>query len=627
MCGIFGFTGPKVSGLPEKMLASIRHRGPDDSGQYSDADLSMGMARLAIIDLKGGRQPISNADESVWVVFNGEVYNFIELRQELEAKGCRFKTHSDTETIVHAYETYGLAFADKLNGMFAIALWDKKKRRLFLIRDRYGVKPLFYAVLPDALIFGSEIKALLCHPAIQREIDPEALSHYLSLRNIPSPLTIYKGIRSLPPGHRLVWDGGGVKVERWYELPMTTRWADSDETELMDKIDGLLQDAVRLRLRSDVRYGAYLSGGVDSSTVVAIMRRFTKGPLKTFCLTYEDSPEHKRDAYYARMIAERYGTDHQEYVMGGQELVRDIPQIIRQLDQPFAGVISSFWLSRLIKEHVTVALSGDGADDIFGSYGHHRLVWPIAGVRKAGREGASPEAVDFGFFKDRKEWVRGLAAKEPWQWRLEYGAFPEEEKMKILSDFGRARLQAHSTAGFLKTIYERSSSQSDDLNRMLYLDIQTLLPNEILYYADMLSMAHAVEVRSPFLDYRIVELANGIPGTLKIKNNVLKYILRRVASRYLPAEVLDRPKEGFVLPKNTWLRQGLAPLMQSVLSPERLQAHGYFDPVEVGRLVKRFQAGDDTLTFRVWTLMVFQLWYENVFESTPPPLTQKTLVF
>lgn len=626
MCGIFGFTGPKIAGLADQMLASIRHRGPDDSGLYSDSDLSMGMARLSIIDLKGGHQPMAGPDANVWVVFNGEIYNYLELRKDLEAKGYRFKTQSDTETILHAYQAYGPAFVHKLNGMFAIALWDKKKKQLSLIRDRFGVKPLFYATFQDGLIFGSEIKALLCHPLMKREIDPEALSYYLSLRNVPSPLTIYKNIRSLPPGHRLIWEPGGVKMEAWYQLPMVVRWSDQDENVLIDKIEELLQDAVRLRLRSDVHYGAYLSGGVDSSTIVALMRRFTNGPLKTFCLAYGDSPEHKRDAYYARKVAERYGTDHHEYVMEDSELAKDILQIIRQLDQPFAGVISSFWLSRFIKQHVTVALSGDGADDIFGSYGHHRLVGPIAAIQEARRSGKSFEQIDFGFFKDRKEWVQGLAAKEPWEWRLEYAAFPEEEKREILSSEGRELFGDYSAALFLKKSYQKSGSSVDPLNRLLYLDIQTLLPNEILYYEDMLSMVHAVEVRSPFLDYRIVEFANSIPGTLKIKNNVLKYILRRVASRYLPAEVLERPKEGFVLPKNTWLRQGLAPLLKSVLASERLKIHGYFDAAAVESLVKRFQAGEDALTFRVWTLMVFQLWYENVFQNEVSP-AQKNLVF
>ena len=611
MCGIFGYTGKEIPGLLDQMLARVRHRGPDDQGFYSDPKVSMGMARLAVIDLTGGRQPMANEDGRIWVIFNGEIYNFVEIRKELKAHGHRFKTQSDTEAIVHAYEAYGEDFAHRLNGMFAIALWDRERQRLMLVRDRYGVKPLFYADLGDTLVFGSEIKTILAHPAVRSERDDEALAHYLSLRYVPSPFTIYRAIRSLPPGHMLMWDGHKVCVRRWYSLPMTVQWKEEDEEELVERIDTLFQDAVRLRLRSDVPYGAYLSGGIDSGTVVAMMSRLSRKPVKTFCLTYADSPEQKRDSYYAKMIAERYGTEHYEYIMNWTELEKEIGEILGHLDQPFSGVISSFWLSRFIKKHVTVALSGDGADDTFGSYGHHRLVWPIREVLEAQEKRGSLEQVDFGFFKNRKEWVLELARKKPWEWRLAYAAFTEDEKKELFSEKGEERFGRYPTSDFLKRIYEMSPPGGDDLNRMLYLDIQTLLPNEILYYNDMLSMAHALEVRTPFLDYRLVELANSIPGTLKIRNGTLKYILRRMAARYLPQEILERPKEGFVLPKNTWLRAGLAPLLKEVLSPERLSLHGYFNFSFIETLVEKFRAGDDSLTFKVWTLMVFQWWYEK----------------
>jgi len=615
MCGIFGYTGKEIPGLLDQMLVRIRHRGPDDQGFYSDPKVSMGMARLAVIDLTGGRQPMANEDERIWVIFNGEIFNFVELRQELEARGHRLRTRSDTETIVHAYEEYGQALAHHLNGMFAIALWDSTRETLLLVRDRYGVKPLFYAELGEALVFGSEIKAVLCHPRTEREIDDEALSQFLSLRYVPSPLTIYRGVQSLPPGHLLVWDGHESRIRRWYQLPMTVRWKEEDEEGLVERIDTILRDAVRIRLRSDVQYGAYLSGGIDSGTVVALMSELSRAPVKTFCLTYADSPEHKQDAHYARMVAKRYGTDHHEYVMNWRELHEEINEVLRHLDQPFSGVISSFWLSRFIKKHVTVALSGDGADDTFGSYGHHRLVWPIREVLEAREKGRSPEQVDFGFFKNREEWVLELARKKPWEWRLAYAAFTEDEKEELFSEKGEERFGRYSTSDFLKRIYEMSPPEGDDLNRMLYLDIQTLLPNEILYYNDMLSMAHAVEVRTPFLDYRLVELANSIPGTLKIRKGILKYILRRVAARYLPKEILERPKEGFVLPKNTWFRTEPASLPNEVLSPQRLNLHGYFEIRFVKNLLERFMAGDDSLTFKVWTLMVFQWWYENWLED------------
>ena len=606
MCGIAGYSGREIAGLMLRMMNVIRHRGPDDDGKFDAEKIHLGMVRLSIIDLSGGHQPITNEDGTVHVVFNGEIFNYIELKADLEAKGHHFKTNSDTETIVHAYEEYGISFAHKLNGMFAIAIWDTRNETLLVYRDRFGVKPLFYSALNGSLVFGSEIKSVVQHPSVGRELDHEALSHYLSLRNVPAPFTIYRDIRALLPGQMLTWTSAqGVTISRWYNLPTSVVWNDDDEDVLVERIDELLRDAVRLRLRSDVNYGAYLSGGIDSSSVVAITTEYSTAPVKTFTLGFADSPDHKRDAYYARMIAEKYSTEHHECVMSASDLQNELPDVVRHLDQPFAGVISSFWLSRFMKQYVTVALSGDGADDMFASYGHHRLVWPLQQMRNS-----SPN-VDLSFFKGREDFVRGLAQYPPWEWRLAYGAFMEHEKQRLLTPLGHEVLGPYDTREFLKEIYERSDPNTDDLNKVLYLDINTLLPNEILYFNDMLSMAHSMEVRTPFLDFRLVELACSIPGSLKIRDGKLKYILRKVAARYVPQEVLDRPKEGFVLPKNTWLRAGMSSLPREILSQERLALHGYFEPKQVNSLIDGFLAGDDALTFKLWTLIVFQMWYEQ----------------
>lgn len=606
MCGISGFTGPAVPGVMDRMLQKLEHRGPDDQGIYETGGMRMGIRRLSIIDVKGGHQPISSEDGSVWIVFNGEIYNYVELRAELEAKGYRFKTASDTETILKCYQAYGEQGFYKLNGMFAAALWEPKEGRLRLVRDRYGEKPLFYAQAGKDLVFGSEIKAVLCHPSVDRDLDEEALSHYFSLRNIPAPFTVYRGVRALPPGHQLIWQNGSAKIQRWYELP-TLPGNETREEVLMDQIESLLQDSIRIRLRAEVKTGAYLSGGIDSSLVVALMSKMSPQKISTFSLSYADSPAGKQDSFFAKKVAEQLNTAHHEYSMSWTELRDEINDVIEQLDQPFAGVTSSFWLSRFIKKHVTVALSGDGADDVFGSYGHHRLVWPLDALQRG------ESSVDYGFFEDRKEWVRKMAEMKPWEWRLAYAAFTENEKSAVFSKKGKELFGGTSTAGFLKNIYERSDSRADALNKMLYLDIQTLLPNEVLYYSDMLSMAHSVEVRAPFLDYRLVELGCRIPGHLKIKGRTLKYILRKVAARYLPKEVLERPKEGFVLPNHVWLRNGLAPWMEALLAPDRMAAHGYFDPAEVRKLIDAFKAGNDALTFKLWTLLNFQLWYEKVY--------------
>ncbi len=611
MCGICGYTGEKRDGLTGEMMESIAHRGPDDRGEYSDGTMHMGMTRLSIIDPDTGHQPISDESGKRWVVCNGEIFNYIELRKTLEALGHRFTTRSDTETIIHAYEEYGDQAPHKLNGMFGIAIWDDLEKKLTLLRDRYGVKPLYYAFIDGELIFGSEIKAALKHPKVSRQLDYEALSHYFALRNIPSPFTIYKNIRSLPPGYRLVWQGGTIRIERWYHLSMEPEYCDADEDRLVETLDDILRDSVRLRLRSDVDYGAYLSGGIDSSLVVAIMSEFSPKPVKTFCLTYTDTPKFKQDGYYARKVARQYGTEHHEYVMDWSELEKELPSIVSHMDQPFAGVIASFWLSRFMKQHVSVALSGDGADDLFASYGHHRLVGPISATRKALQEGRSLAEIDYSFFKGREEFVQKLARYEPWEARLAYAAFMEHEKSQIFSDKGRALMGGYATSKFVKGIYDETPDHIDELNKTLYLDIKSLLPNEVLHFNDMLSMANSLEVRTPFLDYRIAELACSIPGSLKIRNNTLKYILRKVAARYLPKDILERPKEGFVLPKNQWLRVGMADTMKSVLCKERLAIHGLIDHDHVSSLSQKFMAGDDTLTFKVWSLIVFQIWYED----------------
>jgi asparagine synthase (glutamine-hydrolysing) len=327
------------------------------------------------------------------------------------------------------------------------------------------------------------------------------------------------------------------------------------------------------------------------------MSEYSPKPVKTFSLAFADSPAHKLDAYYARIVARKFGTEHYEYVMDWRELQRELPAVITHLDQPFAGVISSYWLSRFMHQYVTVALSGDGADDLFASYGHHRLVWPVTAVQRALHSGNRLEELDYGFFNGKRDFVLGLAQYQPWEWRLAYAAFMEHEKKELLSDNGMEVFGMYSTGTFLRDIYQRCDIGTDDLNNMLYLDINTLLPNEILYFNDILSMANSMEVRTPLLDYRIVELACSIPGNLKIRGRTLKYILRRVAARYVPEEILERPKEGFVLPKNTWLREGMAEMVRDVLSAARLSSHGFFNQDYVDALVTKFLRGDDTLTF------------------------------
>lgn len=573
------------------------------------------MTRLAIIDLERGRQPMVDASSGTTVVFNGEIFNYLELRESFKRAGRQFVTQSDTETILYAYAAENDDFAHRLNGMFAIAVWDSRRKRLLLTRDRFGVKPLFYSVDErGGLIFASEIKAFRAVPGFSWQLDREALSLFLSLRNIPAPKTAYSAIRALEPGHQLIWENGKVQIRRWYQLKATPSAQAKNEDVATDQLEALIQSSVQIRMRSDVAFGSYLSGGIDSSLITAMMSNASIKPIKTYSLTYADMPAHKNDAKYARMIAKKYDTDHTEWVMSWQDLKRDLADVFRQLDQPFGGVLSSYWLSRRMAGEIKVALSGDGADEVFGSYGHHRLVAPLEVLRNKKRYGLVPSEADYGSFQGRKEFLNELEGLEPWEWRLAYAAFTDSDRKKLLTEKGREYFGPVTGSSFLKSAYAESEDCSEPLTRMLALDVQTLLPNEILYFNDLLSMAHSMEVRTPFLDYRIVEYGFGLPDRFKIRGNTLKYLLRKVAARYLPAEIIDRPKEGFVLPANTWMRGPMRGDLAGRM--DRLTESGHFDPVYIRELLQVFDAGDDSVAFKLWTLFAFQSWIDENLTSS-----------
>lgn len=599
------------------MANSIVHRGPDDEGFYSNAQINLSMRRLSIIDVATGKQPIHNEDRSIWTVFNGEIYNYPELREDLQKKGHQFYTdHSDSEVIVHLYEEYGPDFPHKINGMFVIALWDEAQQRLLLYRDRMGVKPLFYATVGGELLFGSEIKALLAHPGYVREIDHEAIYHYFTFKNIPAPLTAFKGIRALQPGQVLVWHNKRHDIKTWWSIRFDEQ--DScDERETQERIVALLDDATRIRMRSDVPFGAYLSGGVDSSAIVALMSRYSDKPIKTFCLGYEDELENKQaDLFHARRVAEQYGTDHHEYIMSGNELLEDIDKVIKSFDQPFSGTISTFFLSKLISRHVKVALSGDGADELFGSYLTHRTAQPIwhyaqlANKVQAGELTHEEQKLfapcDLKFLKELHEKSQGDEVR----WRTALYLFSDAEKQSLLSDSFKTQCASCSStvviAGYFSDLTARNP-----LNRILEMEWKSQLPDQCLAFVDFLSMAHSVEVRSPFLDYRMVEFAATIPGQLKIRQGAVKDILKKAVGPLLPSGIIDRPKEGFVLPVFDWMREKYHGYCANVLSPERLKVHGCLNIPLVQDMLARYNAGEKALNGRIWNLMMFQLWWEN----------------
>lgn len=620
MCGISGFSGHSNQQALKAMVNSIYHRGPDDEGFYSNGWINLAIRRLSIIDVTTGKQPLHNEDRSIWTVFNGEIYNYPELRAELQKKGHRFYTdHSDTEVIVHLYEEYGQDFPHKINGMFAIALWDDVQKLLLLYRDRMGVKPLFYINTGGELLFGSEIKAILAHPDCIRDIDHEAIYHYFTFKSVPAPQTAFKGIRAIQPGQMLRWHNKNLDLKTWWSIRFDEQ-SSFNEGDVQKKIIDLLNEATRIRMRSDVPFGAYLSGGVDSSTIVALMSRYSDKPIKTFCLGYEDELENKQaDLYHARRVAGQYGTEHHEYIMSSSELLEEVDEIIGAFDQPFSGTISTYFLSKLISRHVKVALSGDGADELFGSYLSHRTAQPIwhytqlaNKIRSGGRLTTEEQKLlapcDQKFLEELYEKSQGDEVK----WRTALYLFSDAEKRSLLSDSFKVQFTSCSTATFIAGYFSNLTAHNP-LNRILEMEWKTQLPDQVLAFVDFLSMAHSVEVRSPFLDYRLVEYVSTLPGGLKIRQGTVKDVLKRAVKSLLPQGIADRPKEGFVLPIFDWMEEKYRGYCEGVLSAERLKRHGYLNIPVVQDMLAHYNSGEKTLNGRIWNLMMFQLWWEKYF--------------
>jgi asparagine synthase (glutamine-hydrolysing) len=631
MCGICGFIGEGDRALLERMSATLTHRGPDDAGYYDDGLAHLAIRRLAIVDLETGAQPIANEDESIWVVFNGEIYNHVELRQGLLEQGHRFRTrHSDTETIVHLLEEYGESWPDKaqVNGMFGLALWDVRRRRLLLYRDRIGKKPLYWSQIGQDLVFGSEIKAILVHPRVSRQLDFPALHHYFSLKNLSAPDTAFRDIKQLLPGHYLIWEDGKIQIQPYWRLDFSQPLTDVTPDEAAQHLLTLLDDAVKLRMQCDVPYGAYLSGGVDSSSVVGLMCRHQTQPVISFSLGYNEEPQGQfvgktQDIEFARLMSQRLATEHHEYLLSPQEFSECLPQVLGAFDEPFSGTISTFFLSILIHRHVKVALSGDGADELFGSYLAHRLAWPMhhllqwqkldkidfrslgEGERQLLKPFDSPEQFTF---------LQALASPDQASWRMRLAVFNEEEKHRLLSPAFLAEIGKADTYQYYRQLLNQTTAR-DPLNVTLEIDQHELLPNQVLPFMDRLSMAHSIEIRSPYLDYRIIEFANRLPGDFKIRQGVNKYVHKLAMQGLVPEDLLNRPKEGFVQPIYTWMNTWLRPWVEATLSPERLRRHGYFNQDYVRKILYDHYSGTANHVAQIWNLICFQIWYEAVVDG------------
>ncbi len=625
MCGIAGVFGTRVPEVVARMLRVLAHRGPDDQHLVYGEGYTLGARRLSIIDLAHGRQPLCEPSKTIWAAQNGELYNFRERRDELIASGaCQredFSTDGDTELIPHLYRAFGLDFPQKLEGMFAISVYDEAEQQGLLVRDRSGKKPLYYLEHEGCLWFASEIKALLVVPNFPRRLNLEAVHHYLSYKNVPAPMTIFQGIKMLRPGHRLLWKNRRiVRKDQYWKLDWTPLPNTVTEDEIAHELTTRLKQAVRRRLVSDVPIGFFLSGGIDSSLSTALAAEVASGRIKTFTLTYsQDSstPGKELDLRCARQIAARYGTDHLEEQMNFSDFQRELPAILSHFDEPFSGVVSTYFLARLIAKHVKVAISGDGADELFGSYLSHRLARPVAELMRA--RGESRDPGDLGHFVEGqpREFLESIADSRDYTWRARLTVFQDHEKERLYSPAVRDDFRGYSTLQHLKRVFSNLTAQ-DPTNRILEAEFGTQLPDQVLAFTDRLSMAHSLEIRTAFLDTQVMEYAARIPEHFKIRDQDVKVVLKKVARPFLPASAIDRPKEGFVLPVNQWLQGWLFDYAKEALSPSELHRHGLFDAHEVGSLLDRFQGGESSLANKILSLLSFQIWYDIYMASVLP---------
>ena len=614
MCGIAGVFGRADHETVRAMLAALSHRGPDDEHVIVTAHAALGARRLAIVDVAGGRQPVANERGTVWAVQNGELYNFPELRPRLLARGHRLLTHCDTEILPHLYEDHGVRLPEEIDGMFAVAVWDETGRLGLLARDRMGKKPLYYLRDGDALYFASEIKALLRAPGFERRIDLEALHHFLSYKHVPHPLSIFRGISILPPAHRLVFRPGvAPAIERYWDLRFdgADGMGGATEDDLVEQLAALLRRGVERRLMADVPVGFFLSGGIDSSLTTALAAEVAPGPIKTFTLTYEDeatTPGKEQDRRWARWVAERYGTEHHEESISFESFPESLRLILKCFDEPFAGVASTYFLAKRMSQHVKVAIAGDGADELFGSYLSHRLAFPVSRYGEYVRTGDTSLIRPF---ENQPALVSRLAGREDWDWRHDLSVLTDEEKAQLYAPDVAPLMAGFSTRDHLRRHFAALTA-ADPLNRILEAEWRTIFPDQVLTFVDRLSMAHSLEVRSAFLDTDVVTFVAALPGRLKIAGGETKHLLKRVASRYFPGEMVHRRKEGFVMPVAHWLAHDLEPYVRDTLCSERLSKHGLFDTARVGRMVDRLyrEEHDHTYVNKVLSLIVFQEWYE-----------------
>jgi len=630
MCGICGVIKPSKeetvnSSIISSMCQSIIHRGPDDEGIFIEKNVSIATRRLSIIDIEGGHQPLSNEDGSIWAAYNGEIYNFPFLREELISRGHKFSTHTDTETIVHSYEEWGEDFLGKIRGMYAFALWDKRQNRLVLARDRIGIKPLYYTLLEDkTLVFGSELKTILACTEVKRYICPHALDLFLTLEYIPAPLSIFKNIFKLPAASYLIYKEGRIQIKKYWDIqppnPTPEKPSKRSLCSLMDELYELLKESVKMRLISDVPLGAFLSGGIDSSAIVGLMRKSGASPIKTFSIGFEDSTYNELD--YARQIAKEFDTKHEEFILK-PEALELTEKLIHHLDEPFGdfSIFPTYLVSKMARSYVKVILSGDGGDEIFGGYEHYQaqklsrlpiiplLQKTIPSIVKK----IPPSPKKKGLWNKIRRYSQGFE-NDPELRHLRWMMFLSlKDKRSLYSRNFIQELNGLMSINEIEPfqgIWTRLS-RFDDINGELYLDLKTYLADDILVKLDRMSMATSLETRVPLLDHKIIEFIFGLPGELKLKGITTKWLFKKTMERLLPHKNIYRKKEGFSIPIKHWLKDELKNLMLDYLNETKIRREGYFNFDTIKKMIDLHLRGRENFSHQLWALLVFEIWKEN----------------
>jgi asparagine synthase (glutamine-hydrolysing) len=623
MCGICGVSSrrggaPVAKELIERMIRVISHRGPDDSGDYLDSDVGLGFARLSIIDPGGGHQPMSNETNDTWLICNGEIWNYKELRNELIGKGHHFRTLCDVEAIIHAYEEYGTDCVARLHGMFGFALWDSPRRRLLLARDRVGKKPLYYTHVDGDFVFASEIKALLCHPRLQRRVDVQALADFLSVRYVPGPATLFATIYKVQAGHWLLRENDVLHEECYWDFTFDQTERRPVE-EYMQGIRQRIHRAVEERMMADVPLGALLSGGVDSSIIVGTMSQLTRQPVKTFSVGF-DVPGYS-ELPYARLVAEHFGTEHRELVLHGSDLATYWPLLTWHRDEPVseASDLGVYLISKLARQHVNVVQSGEGGDELFAGYPKYLYDWMAKYYHvlppSIRNQVITPLLFRLPYSMRKLQFAaRTLSQPAPERWMNWFGVFNGQLKDNVLSASTKASITPDSGRVFRQWL--EKNAQRDDLSSMLYLDTKIWLPDNLLMKGDKMSMAASLEVRMPFLDYRLIEYAASIPSNIKIKPFQAKHLLKQAFADFLPAPILTRKKIGFNVPIDTWFRGDQRNLLAQLLLSERARSRGFLNDAFVVRLLRDHLEGRTNYRIQLFILASLEIWFRVFIDGT-----------